>query len=61
MLCSSMQSLLSLTSQTIWLLHAHHTQQHQTFLTTGKEDSEVEIVENLTDVEITLQVLDRRL
>ena len=51
-------SLLSLACQTVRLLHAHHTQQHQTSLTAGDEDSEVESVENLTDVEITLQELD---
>ena len=51
-------SLLSLASQAVRMLHAHHTQQYQTFLTAGNEDSEVESVENLTDVEITLKELD---
>ena len=51
-------SLLSLTLQVVCLLHAHHTQQHQKSLTAGDEDSEAESVENLTDMEITLQELD---
>ena len=51
-------SLLSLASQTLRLLHAHHTQQHQASLAAGDEDSEVESVENLTDVEITLREID---
>ena len=52
------QSLLSLACQSVRLLHAHHTKQHQAALTTGDEDSEAESVENLTDVELTLQELD---
>ena len=51
-------SLLSLASQTVRLLHAHFTQQHQISLSAGDEASENESVENLTDVEITLQELD---
>lgn len=51
-------SLLSLASQTVRLLHAHFTQQHQTSLIAGDEASEDESVENLTDVEITLRELD---
>ena len=50
-------SLLSLASQIVRLLNAHYTQQYETALTAG-DDSEVESVENLTDVQITLQQLD---
>ena len=51
-------SLFTPASQTVHLLHAHLTQQHQTSLTADDEASAVESVENLTDVEITLQELD---
>jgi len=50
-------SLLSLASQTVRLLNAHFNQQYETALTAG-DDYEVESVENLTDVQITLQQLD---
>ena len=51
-------SLLSLASQTVRLLHEHYTQRHQTAVTAGDEASEDDSVQNLTDVEITLQELD---
>lgn len=51
-------SLLSLACQAVRLLHAHYTQQYETALTAGDEDSEVEFMENLTDVSITQGVLD---
>lgn len=49
--------LLSLASQTVRLLNAHYSQQYEIALTAG-DDSEVESVEALTDVQITLQQLD---
>jgi len=51
-------SLLSLACQALRLLHAHYTQQYETALTAGDEDSEYENVQNIGDVEITLQDLD---
>lgn len=54
----SANSLLSLASQIVRLLHTHHSQQRETFLAAGDEDSEVESVENLTDIEILLRELD---
>jgi hypothetical protein len=37
------------------LLHLHYEQQLQTAVTAGDEDSEADIVENLNNMEITLQ------
>ncbi|KAK2459584.1 hypothetical protein APHAL10511_008394 [Amanita phalloides] len=51
-------SLLSLASKVVHSLHSHYDQQRQTALTAGDEDSEAESVENLNDVELTLQELD---
>jgi hypothetical protein len=51
-------SLLLLASKVVHSLHSHYDQQYQTALTAGDEDSEVENVENLNDVELTLQELD---
>jgi hypothetical protein len=51
-------SLLSLASKAVHLLHSHYEQRNQTAVTAGDEDSEVESVENLNDVELTLQELD---
>jgi hypothetical protein len=51
-------SLLSLASKAVGSLHLHYNQQWQTALTVGDEDSEAESVENVYDVELTLQELD---
>lgn len=51
-------SLLSLASEVVYSLHSHYEQQYQTAVTAGDEDSEVDIVDNLNDVELTLQELD---
>ena len=51
-------SLLELAAEVIRSLHSYYEQQHQTAVTAGDEDSEVDIVENLNDVELTLKELD---
>ena len=51
-------SLLLLASQVVRSLHSYYTQQHQKAVTAGDDVSEVDLVDNLNDMELTLRELD---